>query len=384
MSRRKTPPRHRMAGDDVRSHPDEFRIGAPTPVDVLFLVGAGASRDSGIPDSDRMLATIQKHTRPGGKWRKHRCLFRSIRRTLGNGLREAKLSSSRMPGQSAAFNRRRYRRNIETFLDELDPAGGGGGMKRVAERKEFQDLVLEEIGCLLDPDGIPGYFKGFANLSRVLGRTLHVFSLNFDRGIEKNEGPDFHAETGFDLEGAIRMWIESRFFLRFLIASIYLYKMHGSIDWVETGAGEVIMVDPPYDIRKAALALGYRKKERGEFPSPYDTYARFFAALWRLVRQIVVLGYGFSDIHINRLLSMALRALGVEELLVVGRYEGEDGIERERREIAEILGVDVGKITVIDAGAKDFLGSIEKRLCRHPSGWVRISGECPPVPGETA
>lgn len=349
--------------------------------DLFFLMGAGASQNLGVPGSAGMLDGIKGRINTLGKRREYWILYGSAEEFV----HDQEMAALSAPSESVAYVRRRHSFNIETLVDVLREESVGAGVVSEEDRNAFLRMVLGEVGSHLEKRiAAPNYFMGFAGLREALGSPIHAFTLNFDLGVEVNDG--LCARRGFTKRDGERTWEPEQSSRDSTRTIIDLYKVHGSIDWVEIRPGVLVMVDPPYDIERAALVLGFREKERGAFPFPYWTYRVFFRRLGRFAVQIVVIGYGFADRHINALLREALRDFGLGELLVVGKYGDEDARKREESEIAEILGVDDGRITVINVEAEEFLRGIAKRLRRSPAtGRASIASEHPSDrSGETA
>jgi hypothetical protein len=91
---------------------------------------------------------------------------------------------------------------------------------------------------------------------------------------------------------------------------IYLCKLHGSINWIEEGG----TLFPIREVASVAVAKGSRvmiyptpMKQNASFGSPYSDLFREFQG--RIVRDqsvLVVVGYSFSDEHVNNLIFQGL------------------------------------------------------------------------------
>ncbi|WP_295638322.1 SIR2 family protein [uncultured Methylibium sp.] len=91
---------------------------------------------------------------------------------------------------------------------------------------------------------------------------------------------------------------------------IYLCKLHGSINWIEEGGS----LFPIREVPTAAATKGSRvmiyptpMKQNASFGSPYSDLFREFQG--RIVREqsvLFVVGYSFSDEHVNNLIFQAL------------------------------------------------------------------------------
>jgi len=98
-----------------------------------------------------------------------------------------------------------------------------------------------------------------------------------------------------------------------VVAGIFLYKLHGSFDWVrDPETGILKRYDSPQ--KNAELIFGTDAKLQSVDPFLFNIYELRNYSL--LCKMIVVIGYSFNDSHINGLLGQALRA-SVRKLLVI-------------------------------------------------------------------
>lgn len=90
---------------------------------------------------------------------------------------------------------------------------------------------------------------------------------------------------------------------------IYLCKLHGSINWVEEGGSLFPIREVPTTSVKSGRVMIYPTpmKQNASFGSPYSDLFREFQT--RIVREqsvLFVLGYSFSDEHVNNIIFQAL------------------------------------------------------------------------------
>lgn len=91
---------------------------------------------------------------------------------------------------------------------------------------------------------------------------------------------------------------------------VYLCKLHGSINWIEEGEGLFSlreMQQLPTDSTDRVMIYPTPAKQNASFGSPYSDLLREFQA--RIIRDqsvLFVLGYSFSDEHINNIIFQAL------------------------------------------------------------------------------
>lgn len=92
---------------------------------------------------------------------------------------------------------------------------------------------------------------------------------------------------------------------------VYLYKIHGSVNWVESDdvkhlfrVKELQIADPKSE---AAMIYPTPLKQTTSFASPYsDLFREFQKKLMQEKNVLVVMGYSFSDEHINNIIYQAL------------------------------------------------------------------------------
>ena len=173
--------------------------------DIIFLLGAGASADAGIPVSSQMVLDIEKEIKTGN-WQKYKDLYYLIK----SGVQY----SAGLSGKTINFN-------IETLLFVLEeliqkenhllyPFIGSWNVKFNEVIKDNFDLIEEfqnEIKRKLQRWVTPrdyrkaDYFKYFKQLKNELTFPLRIFTLNYDRCIEENSNrPNFE----FPLKGVLR------------------------------------------------------------------------------------------------------------------------------------------------------------------------------------
>lgn len=103
---------------------------------------------------------------------------------------------------------------------------------------------------------------------------------------------------------------------------IYLYKLHGSINWQadpESPAGVVRQIDPSQrDDDALALIYPTPQKENDALGYPYSDLLRLFAsAIAEPETALLIAGYSFADDHINRLIFRALSSNATLQVLVI-------------------------------------------------------------------
>ena len=211
----------------------------------------------------------------------------------------------------------------------------GKGFKEVAN---FKDAVLSALQGWILVEGIEknaSYFAGLKDLRRSLEHPLRIFSLNYDRCLETLEGTPrkpFHIEQGF---GTIetnpdRTWdwrrmqsdLAGRDSVEMRDTDIFLYKLHGSIDWNRDDDEQLVLLDPS-EIRDADMSgveIIFGREAKLDARDPFSYYFSEFRRACKAANLIVIIGYSFGDPHVNQILAGALRERNTKlRLLAVTR-----------------------------------------------------------------
>src|SRR5208337_3625999 len=107
---------------------------------------------------------------------------------------------------------------------------------------------------------------------------------------------------------------------------IYLYKMHGSVDWTRDEHGFLIYFDGSSKIDPDELAIIFGVTYKLQYLDPFLFFA-YELRRWTLdqARLIITIGYGFADEHINGILKQSLDNNSARKLLVVSpRWKAEN------------------------------------------------------------
>lgn len=270
---------------------------------VMFLLGAGASKDAGMP----LVAELTKELRnrlPG------------VRDINGN-LRSEFADLFDALTEYDCEIRNNYERFFEWLM--LLVRGQSGSFRHVVSFRLEQRLI-SAAPCLASsikrpileimrsrhrsPAYQPGYY---ARLGAFLppGRRLKVFTTNFDLCVEDACSiAGINVVTGFGGKGG--RWTPSLF--RPGTIGINLYKMHGSLNWVLSDDLEdrrLVQRYPPDWNDEPDILLGPGSKLQHD--DPFVTlYSQFHQAL-RRSKVCVTIGYSFSDHHIKAPVSDASR-----------------------------------------------------------------------------
>jgi NAD-dependent SIR2 family protein deacetylase len=129
---------------------------------------------------------------------------------------------------------------------------------------------------------------------------------------------------------------------------VYLYKLHGSINWVEDIDTEKMFqikeIQNPDKSQETIMIYPTPTKQNSSFSSPYsDLFREFHKKVLIQDNALVVIGYSFADEHINNIIYQALATIPKFRLIIFAY--GDIG---ENSEIQKIINLDDPRIWVIN------------------------------------
>ncbi|GAX88140.1 conserved hypothetical protein [Lebetimonas natsushimae] len=110
---------------------------------------------------------------------------------------------------------------------------------------------------------------------------------------------------------------------------IYLYKLHGSITWIEDETTNALfkikeIQKPQFQEENNYMIYPTPMKQNSSFGSPYsDLFREFQKKLMQNNNVLVTIGYSFSDEHINNLIYQAL-TIPTFRLIIIGNYKSKN------------------------------------------------------------
>jgi hypothetical protein len=338
--------------------------------DIIFLLGAGASVEAQIPASGMMVDQIEKLLSQADEWKPFLPLYNHIKSAIHYAA-----------GLKGHF-KDRVSYNIETLVNTLYElerneehplypfiaswnsrlvALSGGDFGKV---RDFRRLILRQLKQWVSPDDISlsDYYKGFERLQRGLNFSLRLFSLNYDLCVERRASDDFRVETGFGGVGPRFKWDWERFEESDSgppPPQVYLYKLHGSINWKRDAAKNLFCLEQTEGIQPENMEVIFGRDFKLEAADPYLFYIYEFRRFSLLARLIVAIGYGFGDSHINKILSQALTDDASRKLLVVSNCANDDAQKHKEDELKELLRVQDSQVKVQNGTAKAFLEGVD-------------------------
>ena len=337
--------------------------------DIILLLGAGASAEAGIPTSAKMIEHIEDLLAKNNTWKPYLELYNHVK----SGIHYAAGLRGEF-GNAVIYN-------IETLVNTLNelernedhplfPFIATWNQRFVAlaksdfsRVKEFKLLILEELKKWMCPDDTSegDYYSGITKLQQDSNFPLPIFSLNYDLCVERLDRLGFRVETGFGGYGQNYAWDWERFedIGHMSDIDIVLYKLHGSINWKrDETTKQIFSIEQVQGIDSKQMELIFGRDFKLEAADPYLFYAYTFRQSTLRASMIVSVGYGFGDIHINKMLTQGLRAGNNCRLIVVLNCKKDNEKRKRHEEICRTLELEEyeGKQLIVHSGtAKEFL-----------------------------
>lgn len=275
--------------------------------EIIFLFGAGVSADAEIPISSQMIIDVEEKVITHPEWKKFKDLYNLIKSGVA--------FSAGIQGKEAIFN-------IEVLvnvLNELEkkeshplyPFIGSWHIKfneiignNFELLKEFRKKIIDQLKSWVNPHDIrnSSYLNKIEQLKKDINFPIRIFTLNYDKLIEKNLN-NLKIERGFEEDS--RQWNYKRFSELTEEPDIYLYKLHGSIDWQRDQNTQIVSyVDSIPEEPDLIFGTQYKM----QYIDPYLFMMSEFRHYCLKTKLIVCIGYSFYDEHINAILSQSLKS----------------------------------------------------------------------------
>lgn len=339
--------------------------------EVLVLLGAGASVDAGIPHSNEMVSQIEAALE--GDWKDYKELYNYVRSAIfyadgirGTYAKDVAYNIERLV-MSLDELARREEHPLYPFVGAWNPRllqVAGSNFEHVTP---FRTKILEKLRhewIEIQNYGNASYFRGLINFQKELNYSLRVFTLNYDLCVERVYQAEYgeFPERGFDKQ--------NRFWSHELLEdadpgdkNFYLYKLHGSIDWVaDPGTGKLTFSDSTSKIKIDDGQIIFGLTYKLQYVDPFLFLVYQLRRLSLEAKLILVVGYGFADDHINGILRQALRGNPDKRLIAVTWPAGTKADDEKQRDFENFIlkQLDLantdGKVVVRIATAKKFLG----------------------------
>jgi hypothetical protein len=136
---------------------------------------------------------------------------------------------------------------------------------------------------------------------------------------------------------------------------IQLLKLHGSVDWDRTNAGQVLRSSTP---KKPVIIYPRSGKFESSYSQPYfEMMSRFQAALRLPNTGLLIIGFGFNDTHLAGPLMSAIRSNASLRLVAVSpRYETK--MPEFVRTVESLIEAGDRRLSILAAGFEDLVGII--------------------------
>lgn len=288
--------------------------------EVVFLLGAGATKDAGLPTATELTGCVEKAIE-----REYTSLLPVLRFIqgaiqFGKACRAQSLTSSVNIEEvlmACSFLARRSERLEYPFvgawherINALQPLPLEIQTDQVTDSFQFlSDFCksrLHEWLEIKNPSALM-YLWGFRKFTNA-GYKLRIFTLNYDECIERAlEEAGVAWTNGFGENGWNPGLLDSDSY------RAYLYKLHGSLDWVKDEKLGICSVKWPPARESEELPedfeplLIFGTDAKLQAVDPFLTLLFRFQQLLIAGSVLVVIGYSFGDAHVN---DVILEALG--------------------------------------------------------------------------
>ncbi|MFY9826138.1 MAG: SIR2 family protein [Thermoanaerobaculia bacterium] len=305
--------------------------------EVLVLLGAGASVDAGIPHSAAMVREIE--TALDNEWRQFKDLYNYVRSAIfyADGIRgtyanDVSYNIERLVASLDELSRREEH-PLYPFIGAWNPRLAQVAGTDFRNVSEFKIKIIEKLRhewLEMSNYEKADYFGGLIKFQRELNYPLRVFTLNYDLCVEKAYQAEYKdlPERGFDKD---RFWSHELLEeARPAEKSLFLYKLHGSIDWLrDPSSAKLTFSDSTSKIRADEGELIFGTTYKLQYVDPFLFLVYQLRRLSLEAKLLLVVGYGFADEHINGILQQALRG-GQDKRLVAVTWPGESLKDGER------------------------------------------------------
>lgn len=333
---------------------------------LLFLLGAGASVDAGIKHAKDMTDDIERKIRNKQNFKEFKELYNYLKssiiyqRGLEGAFEDQTVTIEELLDVLSYINQK-HQNKLYPFIGgwniHLLKVAGEEFDKVAKLDKEVRRQLFEWIN--ISNYDKAKYFRGFQKLAADIGSAIRVFTLNYDICIEKAlDRTGFVVELGFNSN---REWEATKFDSNENSdVDMYLYKLHGSIDWKndEKNSNILKLCDNPQP--NPEIIFGTTAKLSSVDPYLFYVHELRKYSLNEALKFIVVVGYSFSDDHVNGLIGQAVtRSKNLKVLVIAPVSEDKKNSEHQRisqkkEQIANLLNIDSKRIKYENQTAKQF------------------------------
>jgi hypothetical protein len=327
---------------------------------IIFLLGAGASKEAGIPISTMMIDNVENLLSVNDKWKPHKKLYHCLKSSILHGY-----------AMNGDYNKNTL--NIEILVNTMEELTKsithpiypfvGSWIPRLSELtnnnfemiEQLRKMIITELFTWMkfEQDEKIEYFKGFLRFQDAWKNVVRIFTLNYDLCIE-NACADGKINRGID--NTTHQWSWKNFENEENNEyNIILYKLHGSIDWYREKSG--LVKDRKNDIKadESALIFGTAYKVQYLDPFLYLIYEFRRRTLDPKTIAIICIGYSFGDKHINGIIGQSITDNEKRRIIVVSPTDENKITDKQKQIMNELKISSEDNIKIIPFGAKDFL-----------------------------
>jgi hypothetical protein len=243
------------------------------------------------------------------------------------------------------------------------------GVDVTADKLEHHRAILQKLTSARQPGQAPPW----------------VFTTNYDLAIEwAAESVDMQVINGFlGLHGrgfspqsfdlGLRN-IQARGEARFGVYNIYLAKLHGSLTWKEV-SGNMYEVPAAQAWPDLEAFLDGRTDDLGYLVLPRaakylqtigfvlgELLRRFAEFMSRPQTALIIVGYGFGDEHINRLVRSALLNPTLQIVIYLPEFTGVASNAAIPPTVRRLLSLQNPRLTIVGGGDQAFLSKLAQQL----------------------
>lgn len=331
---------------------------------VLVLLGAGASYEAGIPTSPLMIERLEALLSSNDKWKNFQSLYYFVKSAIhyadgisGKFNRDVNYNIERLVNALSELNRK-VEHPLYPFIGSWNiklMELGGNDFEKV---RNLRQKILEELQddwVLLGDYSDSDYYRGLFEFANDYEYPLRVFSLNYDLCVERN-CIDEALERGFR-DGRVWDWRNFEY-PEGEEPNLFLYKLHGSIDWYRGINKNLTFSDEPAKIKPEQLEIIFGTDYKLQYTDPFLFFAYQFRQWTLEAKLIITIGYGFGDEHINGILGQAIENVSdpnERKLLAVAPFRNEEEDMAAAR-LVNTLGIRrKEQIIIKKRGAGDFM-----------------------------
>lgn len=288
------------------------------PLRLAFLVGAGLVADAGLPTAPTLTAKLKAYlgerTADGDAEAKR---LLSIYNFIVGGIRFQRGILDLDPDEPIDIEQLAGALSLLQTRSQSPLAPYVSGWhQRLSELERDQPHLLQRLSDVVYQRlehwltvSSPDQIKYISRLARFVQPEtgLDIFSLNYDMCIER-------AITDFTSNGIVNGFSESGWRPdSYAAEGIRLFKLHGSLDWVDDEVYGICSLEhPPHaesaDLEGSAPLLIFGTDAKVTGRDPFLTLLYQFSVRMDRADVLVVIGYGFGDRYLNEVLEQRMRS----------------------------------------------------------------------------